>query len=92
MLHQISSKVNEEVLENAAKIMKRTFPLCRKTSSWDVDDSFGFNNCTHQIGDSNPQISAAMDHIERIAKDEHYLPNDIWLPLEEFDHYKEGYT
>ena len=80
------------MLENAAKIMKRTFPLCRKNSAWDINDLFGYNNCTHQIGASNPQILAAMDHIERIAKDEHYLPNDIWLSLEEFDHYEEGYT
>ena len=32
-----------------------------------------------------------MDHIKTIAKDEQYLPNDIWLSLEEFDHYEEGY-
>jgi hypothetical protein len=92
VLHQISSKVNEEVLENAAKIMKRTFPLCRKNSAWDVNDPFGYSNCTHQIGASNPQILAAMDHIERIAKEAQYSPNDIWLSLEEFDHYEEGYT
>ena len=92
MLHHISSKVNEEVLENAAKIIKRTFPLCRKNSAWDVNDPFGYSNCTHQIGASNPQILAAMDHIERIAKEAQYLPNDIWLSLEEFDHYEEGYS
>ena len=34
VLHQISSKVNEEVLENAAKIMKRIFPLCQCLKSW----------------------------------------------------------
>ena len=91
MLHQISSKVNEEVLENAAKIIKRTYPSCRKNSAWDTKDSSEYNNCTHQIGASNPQILAAMDHIEKIAKDGQYLPNDIWLSLEEFDHYEEGY-
>ena len=72
--------------------MKRTFPLCRKNSAWDVNDPFGYSNCTHQIGASNPQILAAMDHIERIAKEAQYSPNDIWLSLEEFDHYEEGYT
>ena len=92
MLHQISSKVNEEVLENAAKIMKRTFPSCRKNSAWDINDPSGYNNCTHQIGASNPQILAAMDLIERIAKDPKYLPNDIWLTLEEFDHYEVGHN
>ena len=91
MLHHISSKVNEEVLENAAKIMKRTFPSCRKNSAWDVNDPAGYNNCTHEIGASNPQILAAMDQIETIAKDAKYLPNDIWLSLEGFDHYEEGY-
>ena len=91
MLHQISSKVNEEVLENAAKIMKRFFPSCRKNSAWDTNDPSGYNNCTYQIGASNPQILAAMQYIETIAKDGQYLPNDIWLSLEEFDHYEEGY-
>ena len=69
--------------------MKRTYPSCRKNSAWDINDPSGYNNCTHQIGASNPQILAAMDHIERIAKDPKYLPNDIWLTLEEFDHYEE---
>ena len=79
------------MLENAAKIMKRTFPSCRKNSAWDINDHSGYNNCTHQIGASNPQILDAMDHIERIAKGAKYLPNDIWLALEEFDHYEERY-
>ena len=91
MLHEISSKLNEEVLGNAAKIMKRNFPSCQKNSAWDTNDPSGYNNCTHQIGASNPQILAAMNHIETIAKDGQYLPNDIWLTLEEFDHYEEGH-
>ena len=71
--------------------MKRFFPSCRKNSAWDTNDPSGYNNCTYQIGASNPQILAAMDHIKTIAKDEQYLPNDIWLSLEEFDHYEDGY-
>ena len=71
--------------------MKRTFPSCRKNSAWDVNDPAGYNNCTHEIGASNPQILAAMDQIETIAKDTKYLLNDIWLSLEGFDHYEEGY-
>ena len=76
------------MFENAAKLMKRHFPSCRKNSAWDINDNSGYNNCTHQIGASNPQILDAMDHIERVAKDVKYLPNDIWLTLEEFDHYE----
>ena len=71
--------------------MKRTFPSCRKNSAWDINDPAGYNNCTHEIGASNPQILAAMDQIETIAKDTKYLLNDIWLSLEGFDHYEEGY-
>ena len=72
--------------------MKRTFPLCRKNSAWDITDTFEYNNCTYQIGASNPQILAAMEDIAKIAKDEQYLPNDIWLSLEEFDHHEEGHN
>ena len=92
MLHEISSKVNQEVLESAKKILRRTFPSCQKDSAWDITGPSEYNNCTNQIGASNPQILAAMDHIEKVAKDMRYLPNDIWLSLEEFDHYEEGYN
>ena len=92
VLHQISSKVNQEVLESTAKIMKRTFSSCRKDSAWDITDPSEYHNCTYQIGASNPQILAAMDHIEKIAKDDQYLPNDIWLSLEEFDHHEERHN
>ena len=92
MLHDISSRVNQEVLASTAKIMKRTFSSCQKDSAWDITDQSEYNNCTYQIGASNPQILAAMDHIENIAKSEQYLPNDIWLSLEQFDHHKEGHN
>ena len=92
MLHDISAKVNQEVLESTAAIMKRTFSSCQKDSAWDISDISDYNNCTHQIGASNPQILAAMGHIEKIAKNDKYLPNDIWLSLEGFDHHEEGHN
>ena len=72
--------------------MKRTFSSCQKDSAWDISDMSDYNNCTHQIGASNPQILAAMGHIEKIAKNYKYLPNDIWLTLEGFDHHEEGHN
>ena len=89
MFQELSSKVTNKATNGAIKILKRTYPFCGTSSAWDVSNSILFENCTKEIGTSEPLIIPILDDIEKVANSNQYTENDLWLLLEDIETGKE---
>ena len=89
MFQDLSSKVTDRATNGAIKILKRTYPFCGTSSAWDVSNSILFENCTKEIGASEPLIIPILDDIEKVANNNEYTENDFWLLLEDIDSVQE---
>ena len=85
MFQDLSSKVTDKATNGAIKILKRTYPFCGTPSAWDVSNSILFENCTKEIGTSEPLILPILYDIEKVANNNEYTENDLWLLLEDID-------
>ena len=85
MMQELTDKVTQKAIEGATKLIKDMYPYCGSYLSWDSNMA-QFNDCTREIGASDPQIFDIMSDIENIAKGNRLSPNDIWFTLEEIIH------
>ena len=88
----ISSKVTQQAIEGAIKIIRRTYAYCGPQDAWYVSNSISFNGCTLEIASSDPQILAAINNIEKVAQHNQYSASAIWLLYEEIDFYQEDHA
>jgi hypothetical protein len=83
MFQDLSSKVTNRATNGAIKILKRTYSYCGTSSAWDVSNSIEFDNCTKEIGSSEPLIIPILNDLEKVANNNEFAEYDLWLLLED---------
>ena len=83
MFQDLSSKVTDKATNGAIKILKRTYSYCGTSSAWDASNSIEFDNCTKEIGSSEPLIIPILNDIEKVANNNEFAEYDLWLLLED---------
>ena len=83
MFQDLSSKVTDRATNGAIKILKRTYSFCGSSSAWDISISILFDDCTKEIGTSEPLIVPILNDIEKVANNNELSEYDLWLLLED---------